>query len=212
MAESTSRTLVVLGAAGTGLFIAESARAAGWTVPGFLDDTASNEVTSDFSILGRLRDWRVLPESCLFVSSLYGAKKTGLFQDLVESLQIPDDRWASVIHQTAMVFPSTRIGPGCFIGPGCVLESRVALGSRCALLGAVYLGHDTKLNDYVACANSVSTAGYVTIGSGSFIGANATIRQNTQIGSRAIVGMASAVLTDVGDRTTVVGNPARVLR
>ena len=58
----------------------------------------------------------------------------------------------------------------------------------------------------------VSLAGKVSIHEAAFIGANSTVREDTRVGARAVVGMGSVVLSDVADGQIVVGNPARPLR
>jgi len=52
----------------------------------------------------------------------------------------------------------------------------------------------------------------VTIGSGSWIGANSVILPGVSVGRRAIVAAGSVVTHDVDDDTLVAGNPARVVR
>jgi acetyltransferase-like isoleucine patch superfamily enzyme len=79
------------------------------------------------------------------------------------------------------------------------------------MLGNVYIAHDSHLGDYVVCANSVSISGRVSIGEASFIGANATVRENTHIGSYTIIGMGSVVISDIADGHIVAGNPARAV-
>ena len=48
--------------------------------------------------------------------------------------------------------------------------------------------------------------------SGASIGANSTILPNLTIGKDSVVGAGSVVTKNVSDGTTVVGNPARILR
>jgi len=52
----------------------------------------------------------------------------------------------------------------------------------------------------------------ILTGEAGFIGANATVRERTHIGSRAVVGMGSVMLKDVAEGRIVVGNPARVMK
>ena len=215
MSESPRESkVVVLGAGGTGIQIAEVIeRTAGLRFEGFLDDDPSKrpEHCCGYAVLGPLCHWPRLPQDCLFVSSLYGARKTPHFSGLVRSLRIPDARWATVIDARATVSRLASIGPGCFVGPGCVIQPGVKIGTRCSLLANVYLAHDTRLGEYVACGNSASLAGGVSVGDASFVGANATVREYTTIGKNAVVGMGSVVLNDVADGQTVAGNPARPL-
>ncbi len=173
--------VVVLGAGGTGLLLADCiSRVKGFKFTGFLDDDLHKQEQGyeGLRVLGSLNTWRRLDARVLFVNSLYGPKKMRSFYELVESLGIPSDRWATIIDPRAVVCSGARIGKGSFVGPGSVVEPAVVLGHRCALLGNVYLAHHAALGEYVACANSVSIAGGVRIGAASFVGANASIRED----------------------------------
>jgi sugar O-acyltransferase (sialic acid O-acetyltransferase NeuD family) len=181
---------------------------------GFLDDAPSPSAAScgDYEVLGPLTAWKSLPQQCLFISSLYSPKKLPTFYQLVQSLGIPRPRWAMIIDPHAVVSRHAALEPGCVVGPGCVIEPRAKLSWGSAILGNVYVGHDTVLSEYVACANSVSLAGGITAGSAAYIGANASVREYLTVGSAAIVGMGAVVCRNVLDDEIVVGNPARPLR
>jgi UDP-3-O-[3-hydroxymyristoyl] glucosamine N-acyltransferase len=55
-------------------------------------------------------------------------------------------------------------------------------------------------------------AGGVNLGVACYIGANSSIRQMIRVGDRALVGMGSVVLSDVAQKSVVVGTPAKFLR
>src|ERR1039458_7502841 len=81
--------VVVLGAGGTGLYIADCiSRVEGCKFAGFLDDDLSKQEQGyeALPVLGGLNTWRQLDSNVLFVSSLYGANKMRSFHDLVKSL------------------------------------------------------------------------------------------------------------------------------
>lgn len=205
--------VVVLGAGGTGLFMAHCvSRADGYEFHGFLDDDPAKQADGygGFPVLGGLSRWQQLRNDCSFLTSLYGSKKMRRFHALVRSLEIPEERWATIVDPAAMCLGAT-IGKGSFVGPGCVMEPATALGACCALLGNVYVAHHTVLGDYVVCANSASIAGGINIGAASYIGANASIREYLKVGSGAVIGMGAVVCHDVPDDGLVVGNPARPL-
>ena len=80
-----------------------------------------------------------------------------------------------------------------------------------------YVEHDCVIGDYVTFAPRVSCNGNVHIGDHAYIGTGAVIRQGNPdkpliIGEGAVVGMGAVVTKDVEPFTTVVGNPARVLK
>ena len=204
--------VVVLGASGTGLYIADCIeRTKNFMFAGFLDDDESKQTRGfeGLPVLGNLNSWKVLDNRFHFISSLYGVKKMRRFHSLVESLRIRNGRWATIVDPQAIVSSSVKIGRGSFVGPGCVIEPAAVLGAGCALLGNVYVAHHTILEDYVVCANSVSIAGKVIIGKACYVGANATIHQNVRIDSLATIGMGAVVLKSVSGGITVAGNPAK---
>lgn len=212
--ESTREQVAILGAGGTGLLMAETI---GWMGEheflGFLDDhKQAVEGYSRYRVLGRLADWKALPVEVLFLASLYGAKKNEALHGLIGSLGIPEWRWATVIHPSAVVSPTADIAVGAYIGPLTVVEPSVRLGPRCALLGGVYVAHHSQLGEFVCCANHASVAGGVEVGTGAFVGANASVREYVTIGAYSVVGMGSVVIGDVAPRQVVAGNPAKPLR
>ena len=52
--------------------------------------------------------------------------------------------------------------------------------------------------------------GNVSVGSGSFIGANSVIKQGIKIGKNVTVGAGSVVLNDVPDGKIIFGNPGKI--
>jgi len=211
-AVTIARKIVVLGAGGTGLYMADIVEQAdGCQFAGFLDDDASKrpEDCCGYPVLGPLFEWRRLPGEYAFLTSLYGPQTNPHFSRLVESLRIPEERWATVVDQRAAVSRHASLSPGCFVGPGSVIEPMATMGPRSALLGNAYMAHHTRLGEYVACGNSACLAGSVTIGKATFIGANAAIREYTVVGAGCVVGMGAVVIHEVRNGQTVVGNPAR---
>jgi len=209
-----TQKIVILGAGGTGLLIADSIlRDPRSDLVGFLDDDAQKKGVGQgrFPVLGALSFWRALPAECHFISSLYSPKSNVEFYLKIRSLGIPDGRWANVVDPSAIVSSSVVLGHGVYLGPVTVLEPNVSIGNWCAMLGRVYIAHDTCIGDYAACANSASIAGGVRVGLCAFIGANATVRECLQIGRHTVIGMGAVVIRDIPDGSIVVGNPSRII-
>jgi acetyltransferase-like isoleucine patch superfamily enzyme len=51
-------------------------------------------------------------------------------------------------------------------------------------------------------------AGGVSIGSDVYIGPNATITEDTDVGDNAVIGAGAVVMEDIPEETTAVGIPA----
>lgn len=102
------------------------------------------------------------------------------------------------------IHPSALIGNGVFIdhGMGVVIGQTAIIGDNVTLYQGVTLGGTGKQKG----------KRHPTIGSGSVIGANATVLGNILIGKNVRIGAGSVVVHSVPDDCTVVGVPAEIVR
>lgn len=113
--------IVVLGEPGDGVVVAEaihSAEAAGGGIRcvGFLNDVLPvGETIYGLPVLGKLEHWAQVPSSFRFIPAIQKVKDMRQRSARVESLGIPRDRWATVIHPTAYVASDAQIGVGVYI-------------------------------------------------------------------------------------------------
>lgn len=104
---------------------------------------------------------------------------------------------ATYISSKASTWPDLDIGDNCFIGEGSVIQPLVKIGSNSILFGA-RLGHHCQIGDHVLLSGP-TLGGNVSVGNYSFIGLNAVVLQNLEIGTRNIVGMGVAIKNSTGD-------------
>jgi acetyltransferase-like isoleucine patch superfamily enzyme len=101
---------------------------------------------------------------------------------------------------------------GRIIFPGVQVSYDAQIGEHVHILYNAVVSHGCQVGDFVTICSGAVLAGEVTVESGAFIGANATIRHGgITIGRNATVGMGAVVVDNVPDNTKVVGNPAKVL-
>ena len=117
--------------------------------------------------------------------------------------------FARLIHPSATVSDSARLGQGVVIQAGAIVSTNCQVGDFARVHFGGILLHDVSIG---ACSNIAPGAvvlGRVKVGEGAFIVANATVLSGRTVGDGAIVGAGAVVTRDVEDSTVVVGCPAR---
>ncbi len=108
------------------------------------------------------------------------------------------------------------IGEGAILCPFTTITANARIGRFFHANIYSYVAHDCVIGDFVTFAPNVHCNGSVHIHDHAYIGTGAVIRQGTPetpliIGEGAVIGMGAVVTKSVAARTTVVGNPARVM-
>jgi sugar O-acyltransferase (sialic acid O-acetyltransferase NeuD family) len=131
---------------------------------------------------------------------------------LTSRLSLAPERYATLVHPTAVVPDSARLGPGCIVHAGSVLTADVTLGAHVAVMPAVVLTHDDVVEDGVSFGAGARVAGGVTIERGAYVGSGALVREGLVVGAGAVVGMGAVLTRSVPAGEVWAGTPARRLR
>ncbi|MBI2573114.1 acetyltransferase [Candidatus Woesearchaeota archaeon] len=115
----------------------------------------------------------------------------------------------SVIHPSAVISQSSRLGDGVFIGANVVLTHNVSIGNNVIINTASTVDHDNVLEDHTFLGPGCHLAGRVKIRQGAFLGTGASVIPDVVIGEYSIVGAGAVVIREVAARTKVVGVPAK---
>lgn len=101
------------------------------------------------------------------------------------------------------IHPGAKIGSGILLdhATGIVVGETAVIGNNVSILHSVTLGGTGKV-----CGDR-----HPKIGDGVLIGAGTCILGNIKVGDGAKIGAGSVVIKDVPPRTTVVGNPAKLV-
>jgi len=118
----------------------------------------------------------------------------------------------TAVHPTAFVSNDAEIGASCQVLAHSTICAEAVIGNACIINSSALVEHECKLSDGVHLGPGAKLAGLVEIGEFSFIGTGAVILPRIKIGKNVIVGAGAVVTKDVGDNTTVIGNPAKPLR
>jgi len=214
-----SETFLVWGSGGHGRVVAELARALGHRVHGFIDSTPARVghiagpgdavvVASEEAFLASLAAGGPQPQGCTALAFGIGDNAARLARyGLASRIHIPP-----LIHPSATVSPSARIGRGSVVLARAVVHTGASIGEAVIVNSGAIVEHDCVLGDGVHVSPGAVLAGGVRVGARGWIGAGAVVIQGLRIGADAVVGAGAVILHDVADRATVVGNPGRVVR
>jgi len=89
---------------------------------------------------------------------------------------------------------TTPPGDNCFILEDNTVQPFVTIGNDVTLWSGNHIGHDSVIEDHCFITSHVVVSGHVRVGAGSFLGVNATLRNDISIGSESLI-VAGAVIT-----------------
>lgn len=136
----------------------------------------------------------------------------GLKRDLVDMLQDRGLRFATLVHPTACLATSVKLGVGCIINAGVVIEPDARVGDHVVIRAGCVISHDVVLEARVSLSPSVTLAGRSRVETGATLYTGVIMAPSTVVGANAVVGAGSLVLKDIPPDTLAYGSPAKPQR
>lgn len=144
------------------------------------------------------------------VLAVHGSPQSFLKRkEILQSLNLSEDRFATVIHEKAFVSPHAKIGKNVLVMAGSVINATATVGDHVIVLPNSVIHHDSIVGDYTLIAANNTIAGNVTIGKNCYVGAGSTIKNGISVGDNVLIGMGSNVVKSVASSVKIKGNPAK---
>jgi len=119
---------------------------------------------------------------------------------------------ANVIHPTAWISPSAKIGLGVILRAGVIIQADAIVGNNVTIMEYAGVGHDSVVGNNTQIAACVSIGGHCKIGENVYIATSVPVKDRVSIGSDSIIGMGAVVSRDVDENVIALGNPARAMK
>jgi len=132
-------------------------------------------------------------------------------KQMVDSLP-SDVSFATIIHPSAVVSESVRIGVGSIITANCVLTCDINVGKHAHFNLHSTVGHDTVIGDYFTTAPAVNISGNCHIDNMVYFGTNACIKQGLNVTQNVTIGMGGVVVKDINESGVYIGAPCKLLK
>jgi sugar O-acyltransferase (sialic acid O-acetyltransferase NeuD family) len=118
----------------------------------------------------------------------------------------------SVIHPSAIVANSVKIGPGSFVSAGAIIIAEAHIGTGAIINTGASVDHDCIIGRAVHIGPGAHLCGNVCIGDRTLVGVGSSVRPNMSVCEDVILGAGSVVVMGITEAGTFAGNPARRLQ
>lgn len=213
----SAQPLIVIGGGEHARVVAAAARTrpGEWRIMGYTDRSGRGRLDPGLPFLGDDAHAARLAESAS--PSDRPLLVLGVGRPLDARLAIVDafgsgTTWATVVHSTAWVADDVHLGEGVVALAGAIVNPGARIGAHAIVNSGAIVEHDVVVGRGSHVGPGAMVGGGAVIGDGVLLGIGAVVRDHVVVGSGAVVGMGAVVISDVAERATVVGVPARPLR
>ena len=153
---------------------------------------------------------RLSPQEVEFVIAVGEPSSRELLFDRV------DERgygFATIVHPSAFVSPSARLGRGVFVKMQSIVSTEAVLEDNVFVQSDAIIGHDVRVGRHTQVSAYTHVAGHALVGERCYLGVRASVREECQMGDDVVLAMGAVVMEKrVPSRVLAVGNPARYVR
>lgn len=199
--------IIIVGAGGFGREVYQWSKDAfgedEYNIKGFLskDSSELDGFLIDAPILGHEDDYQI-QESDRFVIAIGNVV---IKKKVVEELRKKGAKFISLIHPTALVSSSVKIGEGVVVCPYSILTDSVVIEDYAMLNVYVYCGHDSKVGKYSILSPYSTLNGFANLEDEVFLATHSVVTGYKNVGKGSVVGANSLVLHDVDAQSKVLG-------
>ena len=119
-------------------------------------------------------------------------------------------RLVSYVSSRCTFLTDHPVGDNCFILEDNTIQPGVRIGNNVTLWSGNHIGHDSIIEDHCFITSQVVVSGHVHVGSHSFLGVNASLRNGITVAPRTLVGAGATITSDTVEGSVYV--PPRAVR
>ena len=131
----------------------------------------------------------------VFVAMSY-AKMNAVRAEKYASMKAAGYRLVSYVSSRCSYLSQTPPGDNCFILEDNTIQPFVTIGNNVTLWSGNHIGHDATIEDHCFITSHVVVSGHVRIGTRTFIGVNATLRNSITIAPETLIGAGAIIMKD----------------
>lgn len=177
---------------------------------GFIDDNL-NALTGfqlNHNIIGKISEYEVQNDD-VFVMAIgnISAKKV-----VVNILEEKGANFISLIHPSAIVFDTSRIGKGVIVCPFAIVSDSVELDDFSMMNIYSSCGHDAKVGKWSILSPYATLNGFAVLEEEVFMGTHSTVVSNVKVRKGSKVAANSFVRKTTAEDAIIVGVPGNNIK
>lgn len=210
--------LIIVGAGGFGREVyqwltdwqgADRQRQIEFRIKGFLSNDA--DILNDFKlpvgILGDENNYQYQPNDRFVMGIGTTKRKTQVAKRMLRQ----GARFISLIHPTALISNSAKIGKGVVICPFVTICTNATVGNFAMMNIYSSAGHDAVIGDYSVLSPYATLNGHAVLEEGVFMGTHTTVVNNKTVGANSRISANSLVVQNIPPHKTMLGNPGKTI-
>jgi sugar O-acyltransferase (sialic acid O-acetyltransferase NeuD family) len=199
--------VLLLGGGGHARVLLDAMRASGRTIIGIADPAlaAAEQGPGGVPVLGgeEVLD-ELKPDEILLVNGVGSVGSMAAREAIYRRGLDRGFRFATVVHSSAIVSASARLGDGVQLMAGSIIQCDAAIGANSIVNTGACVDHDCRIGESVHVAPGATLSGAVTIGDRTHIGTAATVIQGISIGRDCLVAAGAVVYRDLPDNGRLI--------
>lgn len=203
MESHLTNKICIFGNGGHAKVVKEIARLNGYEIVGLFDDryvNSSEEEGTLFATIEEGIDFALIEK----LPSIIAIGNNDIRKKLARKML----NWINLIHPTAIISPTIKIGCGNVIMPGAIINADTQVGNHCIVNTAATVDHDCTIDDFVSIAPGVHLCGGVNVHENVSIGAGAIVIPQINIKKNTTIGAGAVVVKNVHENSLMLGIPA----
>ena len=184
-----------------------------WEVAGFINDFEIGKEINGYPVVGGTGDIeKFLDEDYFFMYAIHMIGRNVKSEEVYLKMNIPRDRFATIIHKTAFVANNAILEPGVFVMSNCYIGPAAKIGMCTLIMANSIIGHNTTVGYLCHFSVGSITSSYIVIGNVSDVTLGAKVLEKRKIGNYAVAGANSLITRDIPDYEIHIGSPAKFLK
>ena len=203
-------SIVIIGAGGHAVSIANVAHGSRMDVVAFVDDNKVGTHLLNIPVISSNQCINEYITANLAIAIGDNAVRERVSNEYKSAM--PNARFPALIHSSAVVGINTEIGDGTVVMPQVNIGPNCTVKEFCILNTASSIDHDCEMDAFSSIAPRVVTGGNVKIGLGSAVSIGSTVEHGIVIGDDVVIGANSYVNKRFEGGVLAYGNPCKFVR